>query len=463
MSPKSSTIVREKLQCLRGPVRGLMAHRTFTDTYIRNLKPKDKPYKRSESARKGEGRLLVRVLPNGIKEFFYRYRPNGQDKTLSLGRYDPEGANGGRTLKQINKALSEKRSLQEQTGDVKDHLVAERRRLEVEKRRGTFRQLLDAYVNSLRAAGKPSAMEAEGIFRRAVHQAFPALPDTKASDIEPGDIQRILAKMVNAGLTRQVNKARSYLRAAFAYGGKADHDPRTVAKDGVLFGLMINPATTVPRIAEYEKTSDRALTEDELREYWYGLEVLPVVQRATLRFNLALASQRATQLLRADWPAFDFKEETLLLRDSKGRGGSRDHLLPLTPFALQELKPLRELNAEAPSPFTADGKRVMVIETLSAAVSDVSRKLKREKKIPRFTLRDVRRTVETMLQKLGVEKEVRAHLLSHGRSKGVQGKHYERYDFLPEKRKALEKWARHLQGILDSEQKATVISINAGR
>jgi hypothetical protein len=46
----------------------------------------------------------------------------------------------------------------------------------------------------------------------------------------------------------------------------------------------------------------------------------------------------------------------------------------------------------------------------------------------------VRTTVETMLQKLGVDKEVRPHLLSHGRTRGVQGQHYERYDFLDEKR-----------------------------
>lgn len=29
-------------------------------------------------------------------------------------------------------------------------------------------------------------------------------------------------------------------------------------------------------------------------------------------------------------------------------------------------------------------------------------------------------------RKLGVDKEVRGHLLSHGRTRGVQGQHYER-------------------------------------
>jgi len=53
--------------------------------------------------------------------------------------------------------------------------------------------------------------------------------------------------------------------------------------------------------------------------------------------------------------------------------------------------------------------------------------------------------------------------LSHGRSAGVQGKHYERYDFLPEKRTALEKWARRLQQIIEGKQKSKVIQMRAAQ
>ena len=207
---------------------------------------------------------------------------------------------------------------------------------------------------------KPSAREAAGVFKRYVGKPFPDRAEKHANEIEPGDIQTILAKMVQAGIKRQVNVTRSYLSAAFAHGGRADHDPRTVAKEGVLFGLKSNPVVIVPRIAEFEVTSDRVLSESELRAYWKGLDALPDIQTATLRLNLALAQQRPTQLLRANWSDFDFEANTLLLRDSKGRGGSRDHLLPLTSFALDQLKLLRELNGHAsaeglqpPPPFSA--------------------------------------------------------------------------------------------------------------
>ena len=50
---------------------------------------------------------------------------------------------------------------------------------------------------------------------------------------------------------------------------------------------------------------------------------------------------------------------------------------------------------------------------------------------------DLRRTVETRLAAEGISKDVRAHLQSHGLG-GVQSKHYDRHDYLAEKRAALE-------------------------
>jgi hypothetical protein len=299
-----------------------MPGQTFTDSYIRNLKPKPKSYKRSESARKGEGRLIVRVLPSGVKEFFYRYRCNGQDKTIALGRYG-----NGRTLADITKEFRKNRDLQERTGDVKGHLQAKKRRAELERRQGTFGQLLDAYVESLRAASKPSAGQVEGLFRRHVRDPFPSLVKARAKEITADDVTHVLARMVNRGITRQVNVLRAYLRAAFQHGAEAAHDPRTIARDRVLFRLTGNPVATVKKIQEFERVGDRILTEDELKAFRSALENLPLVQRATLRLNLSLAGQRPKQLLRATWTAFNFEGKTLLLSDIKGRGGSRDHLI----------------------------------------------------------------------------------------------------------------------------------------
>jgi len=57
--------------------------------------------------------------------------------------------------------------------------------------------------------------------------------------------------------------------------------------------------------------------------------------------------------------------------------------------------------------------------------------------------------------------DVKEHLLSHGRTRGVQGQHYERYDFLDEKRRALRKWAAHLERIIEGKPQSKVAAIRA--
>lgn len=467
--------------------------RKFTDQNLKPLLSATKAQAPAEQTVRGEGSFIARARPVASQrdgkpcafvQFYYRYRKAGRDNWIYLGRYDPSGVTGI-TLKAAREKLRTVRAEQIAHGDVKAYreLEAERKRLEAEiairrhreelerlraeeestrkdAQTGTLRQLLAAYVKSLRDAGKVSADAVEGIFRRHVLEPFPALADGKANAVLDADIHKILNRMYRKGIRRHVNTTRSYLRAAYAYGLGAHLDITNNAQADHAFNLTANPADNIKHKRELDRVGERALSADELRAYWKALDSLPLVTRCTLRFNLALASQRPTQLLRAKWKAFDFTEgkETLLLNDTKGQGKARAHMLPLTAFALEQIKPLQEANAKAKagSPFTTDGKRITDADTLSHAVREVSDALaeatkKQDAKILPFQLRDLRRTAETMLQQLGIDREVRAHLLSHGRTQGVQGKHYERYDFMPEKRAALEKWARELERIIEGK------------
>ena len=72
-----------------------------------------------------------------------------------------------------------------------------------------------------------------------------------------------------------------------------------------------------------------------------------------------------------------------------------------------------------------------------------------------FTPHDLRRTVETGMAASRVPKEYRDRVLNHVDS-SVGGQHRNQYDFLDEKREALEKWARRLEGLL-TDTLATVV------
>ena len=54
-----------------------------------------------------------------------------------------------------------------------------------------------------------------------------------------------------------------------------------------------------------------------------------------------------------------------------------------------------------------------------------------------FRAKRIRSGIETMLASVGVPQDIRGRLQSHGIA-GVQARHYDGHDYLPEKKKALE-------------------------
>ena len=71
--------------------------------------------------------------------------------------------------------------------------------------------------------------------------------------------------------------------------------------------------------------------------------------------------------------------------------------------------------------------------------------------------KDLRRTWKTRAGELGISKFTRDRVQNHVIG-DVSEKHYDRYDYLPEKRAALEAWATHLQAMISG---ANVIAIRS--
>jgi integrase len=287
----------------------------------------------------------------------------------------------------------------------------------------------------------------EALFHRAVVGPFPALVARKAADIGPEDIQQILARLLARGVTRDVNKCRSYLRAAFQFGSEQDFDPATLARDGVVFKLVTNPVTLIPRKPEFDQARDRVLTDEELRQLWQALDGRARSARNAVRLALVLGGQRMTQLLRAQWRDLDEAARTLVLKDPKGRGPARDHLLPVSEWAGEMLGELRAIHAGTGHVFEGSQGGVLRLDTVSALVGELAAG-------KGYQLRDLRRSAETRLAGLRVHKETRAQLLSHGRTTGVQNRHYDRWHYLEEKRAALAVWEHHLRTVLAGHMEA---------
>ena len=77
-----------------------------------------------------------------------------------------------------------------------------------------------------------------------------------------------------------------------------------------------------------------------------------------------------------------------------------------------------------------------------------------------FGLRDIRRTTETMLASMGISRDTRAQLLSHGIS-GVQDAHYDKYSYTNEKRAALVAWEARLDEIQTGKRASNVVQMHS--
>ncbi len=84
--------------------------------------------------------------------------------------------------------------------------------------------------------------------------------------------------------------------------------------------------------------------------------------------------------------------------------------------------------------------------------------------LPEWRVHDLRRTVATGLQRLGVRFEVTEAVLNHvsGAKGGIAGI-YQRHDWKEEKRAALDSWGRHLEAILKPERADNVVSLGTAK
>lgn len=422
----------------------------LSEPELRAAPRRAKVYELTDATKRGEGALIVRVKPNGSRWFFYRYFVDGKRFYIQIGRHLHQPGDGGLTLKEARQKASEHKDTLREHGDPKlkqleqERANRERRReLEIESRQGTLQQLIEAYVAKLESDGKASAHDTRITLELHVTKAWPKLARLKAKEVTPDDISRILAAMIRKGITRRTNIVRAMLRAAFAQGAKSDLDPRRLATDGVKFGLSSNPVAIVPRQSDYDKAGKRVLTDAELRHLWHALDRNSSALRNGVRLALLLGGQRLTQLMRAEWSDFDMNQGVLRLRDPKGRGAERAHLLPISDWATQLLAEIEPTHDRI---FSTRHGGTISVEHLSGIVRTIARDAKTD-----YRLGDLRRTVETRLASLGVDRETRAQLLSHGRQSGVQGRHYDQWEYLPQKRAALAIWEAHLRQVLAEE------------
>lgn len=383
-------------------------------------------------------RLAIRATRSGAKSFVFDGWFQGASLRLGIGdsrnwNLDDARAEARRLHTLLDQGI-DPRDVQRDQKEAKAAAKAAKVAAEQEAERRkhyTLKALCEAYCAHLKGKGKSkSASDALSAFRCHVFETEHA--ETTAGEVTPHQIAGIVRGVFETGKERTAGVLRNYLVAAYNAARRAPFDP-TILSTLIDFQITTNPADPVPAIGV--NRGERTLTPDELKLYLETLGDTPVDQ--LLKLHIYAGGQRMVQISRAKASDYASDTGTLRLWDSKGkRRAAREHLIPLAPYGKAILEALATGKAPEKKLFVsarAAGDRIAEIRTNMGG--------------PYFDTRDLRRTCETILAGMGITKETRAHLLSHGLG-GIQDAVYDKHAYTKEKRAALEAWEAKLNEIL---------------
>lgn len=429
----------------------------LTVSAIRGLKPKDKPYYEWDTnSQRGRGKLGVQVTPKGSKTFVFRYFVEGKTKFIRLGRFPELSLNDARgKQKEMGELLL-------QGIDPKEQLESQHKAQQLAKReearKGSIKQLFEAYVSQMEKDGKRTHKAVLASLEKEVYPVIP--PATKAKDVTTHDLMLVLAAMIKRDAKTQSNRVRSYLMAAFNYGLKHDNDPANFI-DEAKFGLLLNPVAAIPKQKDAERVGEHYLKMgevigliDDLNNEYERFKMGDAIRNLIL-LCLYTGGQRPYELAASRWEVIDWQQKTLLITPDISKN-KRPHLIPLTDSALVVLERQRLNNdSEFIFPHRFNPTDHIRLDSLSQGIA---RYREASPHIKPFTPRDLRRTCKTLMGEIGISKSLRDRLQNHALN-DVSSKHYDRYEYLPEKRIALESWEQKL----NSQHGSNVISLEVVR
>jgi integrase len=409
----------------------------LTDAKIAGIKPPASG--QAEYPDKLIAGLRVRVGSTGAKTFILRKRVAGKLKNINLGRYGPRFG--------LAAARRKARDLLVDIESGKDPSAA------ITRRGGgvqTVRKMAESYLAAEVRDKKRSAREIERILTGYV---VPAIGDRLADSITRADVTQLIDDVVNADPARP---KRSMGRAVFAqlsafYSWAM---PR-------LDRLPANPCRDAGRPAP-ARSRERVLSDDEIRAFWKACGNLERPFGPAFKL-LLLTGQRRSEVFEATWD--EQNGETWTIPAARAKNGVA-HIVPL-PKAAQDIIADIPTVEGTPFLFPSRGNPETAASGFSKAMSRLCKLMAEELEVDAvapFVLHDLRRTLATGMQRLGIALPVVEAVLNHvsGSRAGVAGV-YQRHDYLAEKRHALKVWAGELERIVARVPSGKIVQMRKRR
>ena len=261
--------------------------------------------------------------------------------------------------------------------------------------------------------------------RRLIEKdALPAWAHRQVNELERRDVLDVVDAVVDRGSPITARRLHSHLHRFF----------RWCVGRGI---IEANPMADLPK-AGSENRRERVLSDSELTAVWTATQKVGWPFGSAIQLLLLTGARRA-EIAGLRWS--EIQSSSLQLEGSRTKN-NEPVSIPLSAPALSVIETLPRI-AKSNFVFTTTGK------TPITGWSRAKYQIDRFVELPPWHLHDIRRTVATGLQRLGVSLQVVEAVLGHvsGSRAGVVGI-YQRHTYDAEKRAALEAWGAHVAALV---------------
>lgn len=378
----------------------------------------------------------LRLTANGARSWVAMYRVNGKAVMQTLG--------SAARMPKVEDARDLARASM-QKAEAGENPVAEKRAEAKRNAASTVKAAVDRYLAECDRNLKPkTAKEWRRIFE---HDVLPRWGDRALAEIAKGDV----LELVNDKAATRERKRQGLTDGAAVQAGKMLTRLRTFFGWAVANDLASGDPTAGARRPAREASRDRVLSDNEVRAFWSTAEALGKPFGPLFRL-LLLTAQRESEVAGMRWSELDDAEAPALwtIPGSRAKNG-KPHIVHLSALAGEIIAAVPKVKGQDLL-FSGNGKTAVSGFSSAKARLDASMA-----PAAPWVLHDLRRTATTGMARLGIAPHVADKVLNHtaGTIRGVAAI-YNRFEYLGERKAALEAWSRYIEGLIGREPQNVV-------
>ncbi|WP_049254051.1 tyrosine-type recombinase/integrase [Neisseria elongata] len=365
----------------------------LNDRQIRNAKP-------TEAGKKAKlfdgGGLYLEVTPAGGKIFRLKYRIDGKEKTLTIGKYPSVSLSEARQAAALN----------------------------------TFESIARRWHSDNLRRWKEN--HAARVIRYLEAEVFPAIGAMQIQEIKAAHIKALLDGIMTRGVHNTAEKIREWTAAVFDYAAMleiTESNPARILRQYI----PPKPATNRP-----------ALPREELTEFYRRLMLADVEHSNRIGLLLImLVFVRNTELRGGKWEEIDFQSATWTIPAERMKhektAPKSPHVIPLADWPLELLAELREITGRTPYLFPSRTKAEGFISenTLGKIMNSMGYK-------GRATPHGFRALASSILNEQGYNPDAIERQLAHVEEDRIRAA-YNRADYMDERREMMQWYSDYLR------------------